>query len=66
MNPRADRSGQVILMKLTWKKNKPILMIAPNFTVILNPSQIKYITVNDTKYAIVYIDGDPIHMEPIQ
>jgi hypothetical protein len=52
-------------MKLVWRKTKPVLMVAPNFTVILNPSQIKYIEVNGTKYAIVYIDGDPIHIEPI-
>jgi hypothetical protein len=51
-------------MKLAWRKNKPILMVAPNFAI--HPTSVKFINVNGSKYAIVYVGSDPIHMEPIQ
>jgi hypothetical protein len=42
-----------------------ILLISDNFAIQLEANQIKYIDVNGTKYAIVYIDNDPIHIEPM-
>jgi hypothetical protein len=53
-------------MKLVWRKNKPVLMVAPNFTIVLQPSSLKYIDVNGSKYAVVIIAGEPIHIEPLE
>jgi len=52
-------------MKLVWRKNKPVLMVAPNFAIILQPSSLKYIDVNGSKYAVVIVADEPIHVEPI-
>ena len=58
--------AKVIAVKLAWRKNKPVLMVAPNFAIILQPSSLKYVDVNGSKYAVVIIADEPIHIEPLE
>jgi hypothetical protein len=53
-------------MKLVSRNGKYVLYIAPNFVIHLNDNQVKHVTVNGTKYAVVVIDNDPIHIEQLE
>jgi hypothetical protein len=52
-------------LKLIWKNGKPVLLLLPNFAVLLSKQQVRYVSVNGSKYVIVYIGDEPVHMEPV-
>ena len=67
MNPRAGALGAMgDNMKLVSRNGKYVLYLAPNFVIHLQEHQVKHVNVNGTKYAIVVIDNDPIHIEQLE